>query len=237
MSAAVIQHNNHYVISSPCLTQKAISESFDPNNNKNCQLLEKNTGGRNPVWHTQLGPDEGILRHYYRGGLIKHITTHRFFWGGIEKTRAVAEYRLLEWMRDRNLDVPEPLGAHVKRHGLFYTCDLITRYIPGSITLGSLLKKEPQPYDLWHTVGNRIKTLHNHRVWHSDLNAHNILISGQSVILIDFDQCKRRNDSGWEQANLDRLERSLLKLKDNDGIHFSDSDWQQLLSGYTGTDN
>ena len=197
------------------------------------RAINAQTGGRNTVWHITLGANEGVLRHYYRGGLAAKISNDRFLWTGINRCRAITEYKLLEFMRDKGLDVPEPIGARVQRYGLYYTCDLITRYIPNSKTFGSLLTHSPQSAELWSATGYAIKAMHNHRIWHSDLNAHNILLTqNNQITLIDFDRCRKRKDTGWEQSNLERLKRSLVKLKRIDNIQYTDSDWQLLLDAY-----
>jgi len=81
-----------------------------------------------------------------------------------------------------------------------------------------------------------IRCFHHHGVWHADLNANNILIDTETrLYLIDFDRGRLRQPSRqWQQANLDRLKRSLLKLQSHaESFYFAESDWQTLLAGYT----
>ena len=90
--------------------------------------------------------------------------------------------------------------------------------------------------DQWRKVGSVVRRFHQRGVFHADLNAHNILLdkSGE-VYLIDFDKCRlRKTQRSWQLKNLNRLRRSLNKLKrGNDKVNFEEKDWQALLSGYT----
>ncbi len=174
------------------------------------------------------------MRHYHRGGVAAKFSNDQFLWTGINSTRAVAEYRLSEWMYSQGLPVTEPLGARVQRQGIYYTCDLITRLHPNSKTLAQLLADTTKE-NVWHETGNAIGKIHQLNIWHSDLNAHNILIDEHDQVkLIDFDRCKRRSGERWKAQNLDRLRRSLNKLQRLKEIqHVKDSMWQTLLNGYS----
>ena len=81
-----------------------------------------------------------------------------------------------------------------------------------------------------------IRRFHDHGVWHADLNANNVLIDNENrLYLIDFDRGRLRQAAPqWQQANLDRLKRSLLKLQSKtESFYFAESDWQTLLGGYS----
>ena len=56
--------------------------------------------------------------------------------------------------------------------------------------------------------------MHHAGVEHADLNANNLLVDPLGrVWIIDFDRGVRRTpESGWREANLRRLARSLAKL-------------------------
>ena len=190
--------------------------------------------GRAPVASVMIGDEQGILRHYHRGGMMNKFSKDKFFWTGIIRTRAVKEYRLLEWMTKQHLPVPYPLGARVIKHGLFYTCDLITREIRQTQTLAARLHSHDIDLIHWRNIGVAIKTLHAHQVFHADLNANNILIdSSEHITIIDFDKCELRDGTSWQPKNISRLERSLDKLTKLGVInHFHPAGWQALLDGY-----
>lgn len=238
MPAAIQQKNNCYWISSARLETPLTCESFDSAKLIQAGAVSAIATGRASVWFIRLGHEpnssHAVLRHYYRGGQIAKISADRFIWNGIKSSRAVAEYHLLEWMFERGLPTPEPLGARVIRDGVFYTCDIITREIANTQTLTSLLSGTELIAQHWQNIGKTIKLFHNQNVYHADLNANNILLdSNNNVSLIDFDRCKARPGDAWKNKNILRLKRSLDKLyQANKVAHFNNANWQSLLDGY-----
>lgn len=225
-----------YFVTAKAVQSKLKPEHFDPAYLKQQASSSSQSNGRAKVWFFDItDTDQAVLRHYHRGGMIAKIAGDRFLWKGINATRAVNEYRLCEMMFAEGLPVPEPLGARVQRHGIFYTCDLITRLHPHSRTLAQIISDTTLKEDLWYETGKTIRQVHQFNVWHSDLNANNILIDNEGQVkLIDFDRCKRRSGEHWKQQNLERLRRSLDKLLRLKQIqYFDDSVWQQLLNGYS----
>ena len=194
--------------------------------------------GRHITWFIKPPPDTGdsawVLRHYYRGGLVARITHDHFFYPGIKNTRAFREVRLLQTMLELKLPVPKPIGASVMRKGLFYTADLLMEKIAAK-DLVAKLKIDYLSETVWKNIGKTIANFHRQGIYHADLNAHNILLdSVDKVWLIDFDRCQKRtvNDT-WQQRNLERLKRSLLKEKRlHSQFYFDDQSWQYLLKGY-----
>jgi 3-deoxy-D-manno-octulosonic acid kinase len=80
-----------------------------------------------------------------------------------------------------------------------------------------------------------VARFHRAGVWHADLNAHNVLVTADGLYLIDFDRGRMRIPSpAWQQANLQRLRRSLLKLGAAAGgeAAFETVVWQPLLYRY-----
>lgn len=245
---AIIKKNDHkavrtmeqkpddcFLITSAAVQTTLKPEHFDPAYLKQLTTTAHRNNGRATVWFFNITEsDRAVLRHYHRGGMVAKVVNDQFIWTGINRTRAVSEYRLLEWMHTQGLPVPEPLGARVQRHGMFYTCDLITRLYPDSRTMAQTLSSATLDDNIWHDTGYTIAKIHQHNIWHSDLNANNILINDQGQIkLIDFDRCRRRTGERWKQKNLERLERSLNKLTRLNQIQYFDkSKWQLLLDGY-----
>jgi len=178
---------------------------------------------------------EYVLRHYRRGGLMAKLSDDRYQWSGLAKTRAWREWHLLAEMFEQGLPVPRPVAARVQRHGLFYSADLVTLCLPGVTPFADLLMQQTISADQWQLLGATIKHFHQAGIYHADLNARNILVdaAGQ-MFVIDFDKGEKRTpDSSWQQANLQRLLRSLNKFKDNETqFHFDDQAWQCLLAGY-----
>lgn len=84
---------------------------------------------------------------------------------------------------------------------------------------------------MWFTTGACLRRFHDQGVVHADLNARNILISGDNrVYLIDFDRARiRAGARSLFQANLKRLQRSLQKFLSCEAMEQS---WQYLQRGY-----
>jgi len=233
-SATIKRVDNCYTISAVELSCSLSCDSFDIDHLRKTGAIESLATGRATVLFIRLGSEHCVLRHYHRGGAIAKINNDRFFYTGINNTRAVREYRLLEQMRHYNLPVPVPLGARVKTYGMTYTCDLLTREIPNTQTLTKKLSECELPGIQWQSIGAAIRQLHHHSVWHSDLNANNILLDPDGkVSIIDFDRCRIRKGDSWQQKNIERLKRSLNKLTTTNQIpEVSTAHWQALLDGY-----
>ncbi|MDR2877694.1 MAG: 3-deoxy-D-manno-octulosonic acid kinase [Chromatiales bacterium] len=175
-----------------------------------------------------------VLRHYRRGGLIARISADRYLWTGLERTRAWREWKLLALMQAAGLPVPHPIAARVQRHGVFYSADLITRYIDGATPLADMIAARALSLAEWGRIGMTIARFHADHIFHADLNARNILLTdADAVYLIDFDKAKRCDPGSWQQGNLARLRRSLDKFKAaNAGLHFDDAAWNALTAAY-----
>lgn len=194
--------------------------------------------GRARVIYFSFDDKPLVLKHYYRGGMVASLLKDRYLGIDIEKTRAFREWRLLNKMYALGLPVPQAAAAHVKKGLLTYTADLITVEISDAATLADILAESSITAAQWKKIGECIASFHRHDVYHADMNARNILFSGEKadVYLIDFDNSRfRPNSNDWKMANLARLKRSLLKFKRNDaGFNFAEADWSALLAGYKG---
>jgi tRNA A-37 threonylcarbamoyl transferase component Bud32 len=119
---------------------------------------------------------------------------------------------------------------------LFYRCDLITERIAGAQPLSEALALEPLGEASWRAVGAAIARLHRAGVDHADLNAHNILIGASGgVSVIDFDRGRLRERGTWAAGNLQRLQRSLIKI--SRGLppeRYSARAWDWFMAGYEG---
>lgn len=236
MTTHYSRQGNCYLLSAESLSQLLTVSDFQPDALGLAGRIESQAEGRGSAWFIRLGDERAVLRHYYRGGLVAKLSKDSFFWTGAERSRAFAEFRLLEWMVLQGLPVPVPLGAKVQRSGLLYRCDLITRTLPHTQTLADRIAVDVLPAEVWAELGRVVRSMHALGVWHADLNAKNILIDDAGAVsLIDFDRCRRREGDAWQQDNLLRLRRSLDKLLGLEQIrHFKEGDWQSLLDGYQG---
>jgi len=214
--------------------------------------------GRGTTWFIRYLPDSHtikdedgktqqaqhwVLRHYYRGGIIGKLINDSYIFTGIESTRAMREFALLKQMQTWQLPAPKPIACRIIRHGLFglcYRADLLSSRIENAQDLVAILGKDSMSDNLWRKIGATIKRFHDHGIYHHDLNSHNILVDDQEdVYLIDFDRSELRqadnvnNSKHWKDSNMSRLQRSFLKeLNQLSSFHFTDKNWQTLLSGY-----
>lgn len=191
--------------------------------------------GRNIAWFIRHNKLALVLRHYYRGGLIGKLVTDKFSYQTVLASRAMQEFNLLRYMRRCSLPVPRPLAAQYVRSGLSYRADIMLELITGSRDLATLLAAGTSlTAAQWQQLGSVIARFHQHGVYHSDLNCHNILLdSNGGFWLIDFDKCALRQTGDWQQANLARLLRSLQKEQGlHAGFAWQISQWPALLQGY-----
>lgn len=196
--------------------------------------IEGEARGRGTAHFIRSGGKHYVLRHYRRGGLVARVMRDRYLWRGEAETRAFRECQLLYHLHRAGLPVPAPIAARYRRHGLFYTADLVTERLLDSESLASLLRRRGIPILGWITIGRCLRMFHDLGVCHADLNAHNILLVADDLVyLLDFDRGRLLRPGMWCDGNLVRLRRSLEKI--TYGLppeHFSEADWHGLLDGY-----
>ena len=223
-----------WVLFNPELMSQLKSEYFDCAILRDKGLVTGSAAGRGETCFYRSGEKIWALRHYLRGGFIARFLHDQYFGLRLKNTRAWAEWHLLNDMIELGLPVPVPVAASVIKRGLFYQADLITEYLENTHTLSDILENKKIDKAIWINIGQTVRNFHNHSVFHSDLNARNILLDEQQkVYLIDFDQCMFKQGDEWKQKNLDRLKRSLQKFKFKQELfNFDELDWQALLKGY-----
>lgn len=196
--------------------------------------IEGDSAGRGTTLVVEHDQQRWVLRHYRRGGLVGRFVEDRFVWIGVDRCRPFKEWRLLRHLQEISLPVPKPVAARCLRRGMFYTADLITEWLPDVRSLASLLNDGRTSGANWEAVGECIARFHAERVYHADLNAHNVQVDKAGrVFLLDFDRGRIMLEPGrWQQHNLARLLRSVRKVTGISGAAFEQSDWQCLLNAY-----
>jgi 3-deoxy-D-manno-octulosonic acid kinase len=241
----ISRSGNSYILYDADIIAKPGVELFDRDYHINQQSQQNNSIpstsskqagiGRAKVVYFTFEDKALVLKHYFRGGLPALISKDSYLCFGFEKNRAFRELRLLKKMQMLNLPVPSVVAAHVEKKLLTCRVDLITEEIKNARTLADVLNEKVFAKDVWSDIGAVIKKFHHQDIYHSDLNARNILIANVSeIFLIDFDNSYIRTSSEtWKRANLVRLKRSLLKFKRNQpDFNFDDGDWSALIDGY-----
>jgi len=114
-----------------------------------------------------------------------------------------------------------------------------SRFIHNQGTLAACLFDKELDEPLWLALGRLIGKMHLSGINHADLNANNILLTGnQEFFLIDFDKARIMKSRGsWADKNINRLLRSLNKIRQQrldqgQDFHFSHESWSAFLSGY-----
>lgn len=205
---------------------------FDPAHWRARDVVIAEPRGRGAAMVFEHGGRRYVLRHYRRGGMVARLSPDRYLWLGEALTRPVREFNLNLRMQVEGLPVPVPVAARFNRDGMTYQGDLITEWLPDTQTLAQRLDAGEIGLSTWAAIGRCLRRFQEYGLYHSDLNAHNILLRGEEeVFLIDFDNGSRRSPGLWRDANLARLRRSLDKLEDGrEQRRFDDAQWQCLLS-------
>jgi len=211
---------------------------FEPETWRVLGALRRQSGGRGGVAVIVTPAGECVLRHYHRGGMVAKLMGDRYLWTGAESTRSFAEFRLLGRIAALGLPGPPVVACRYRRQGLFYTADLITRRIPDAQTLAECLAAGRLDGEMAELVGALVARFHRVGIWHADLNAHNVLVTADQLYLIDFDRGRQRPPAeSWQQANLQRLRRSLVKLgaAAQGEAAFEEQLWKPLIYRYERT--
>lgn len=173
-----------------------------------------------------------VLRHFHRGGVPGRLVSDRYVWLGKARSRPVHEFNVLADLAEAGAPVPRPVAARVKHIGPFYRGDILVERVPYAATLAE--RAPGLEMARWADTGRAIRRFHQAGGWHADLNANNILITPDRVVIIDLDRGRSRCISrGRQRANLSRLQRSLTKLQ---LMPAAEEGWRALLEGYEAAD-
>lgn len=212
------------------------AKHFSPKYWQQQKAIAGNSTGRATVWFIQQGDHGMLLRHYYRGGLVGRVNKDRFMSEPAERSRAISEFDLLMKLQELQLPVPKPIAARMAKARWFgYRADILVEVIPGAVDVFRLLREKPLSEQNWQDLGAAVKKLHDHNVYHSDLNCHNLMLDdNDKAWIVDFDKCGFKEPGDWKQENLARLKRSLLKEKGKyDTFYWKERrDWPEFLTGY-----
>ncbi|MCF6300872.1 MAG: 3-deoxy-D-manno-octulosonic acid kinase [Proteobacteria bacterium] len=228
-----ITSKQKFYLCEPALKKHLENDWFDQKFWLNQGRLLGANPGRGSAWTIKSEHGKWVLKHYYRGGFFARINRDRYFWTGLNKTRAFKEFRILELLQKLGLPAPKPIAARAEKKALFYRTDLIISHIQHQFTFAGMIIEKQLTNRTWHLIGKTIARFHQHNIYHSDLNAHNILINKDNIYLIDFDKCKQLKQSGkWKMENIKRLKRSVDKISGLSTQETLRESWSKLLEGY-----
>ncbi len=194
--------------------------------------------GRGTVWFVEQGDKRWVLKAFRRGGFVGRFIRERYVFLGNRRARMIREFELLSRLHRLGLPVPRPVAACLNRTGMLsYSGGLITERLDKTRSLAVCVSRGELPEDhQWREIGRIIRKFHDNHVFHSDLNAGNVLLDESAVYLIDFDRGRIRPGGlggDWRRANLRRLRRSLDKLSAR-GLVDLERSWGLLRGGYDG---
>ena len=124
----VVERQNAYYIYNEKLIDDVIG-CFDEEYWKAKNAIIGSAEGRGTTWFIQLDDVQAALRHYRRGGLFGKVISDEYLFTSYEQTRSVQEFKLLTHLRKQDVNVPKPIAAKAKRHGLIYRADLLSEKI------------------------------------------------------------------------------------------------------------
>lgn len=179
-------------------------------------------------------PDRVFVRRATRGGLIGAVM------GGLYTAirRPLQELRAATAARSAGVGVPEPVAVRLTRvGGVFYRFTMISREIENAEDLLTFASTPStgRKRDVIARVADEMRRLHESGVYHADLTMKNILMSGDSVYIIDLDKAMLlpKRDGRRDMMNLARLNRSVVKLLGTRGA-VSRTDKLRFLRRYLG---
>ena len=177
-------------------------------------LIKSVMDGRGKALELEYGGKSYFLKHYIRGGFVAKISYDRYIFNSLASTRAVKEYNFLNTMNDKGLPVPKAAALQVITNRFTYKADLITCKIENEGTLYEFIKNNKMTKALWNALSTTIEKFYQENVYHSDLNAKNIIIDkDNNFFLLDFDNSYFFYDKKLFTKSMFRLERSLKKIK------------------------
>ncbi|MFO7753532.1 MAG: lipopolysaccharide kinase InaA family protein [Desulfobacteraceae bacterium] len=145
-------------------------------------------GGRTSSRFTEI-PETGpvAVKFYSRGGLIRHISSDRYFYTG--SIRSGVEFSFLSHARKAGVSVPFPL-AYASKGRVFYRAWLITRRIQAHTSFAELCLNDPErAFRLVPSISRSVRRLVEKGICHVDLHPGNVLIDWNDVnYIIDFDK-------------------------------------------------
>jgi 3-deoxy-D-manno-octulosonic acid kinase len=181
-----------------------------------------------------------LARRYLRGGLLRGVASGLFPGAG----RFLRELRVAAELSRAGAPVPEPLGLVVVEAGAGTAKGwFLSREIEGAEDLRSVLLRllpgDPARRAALEAAGRAVRRLHDAGALHADLHVKNVLLpkEGGEAVIVDLDGA-RLLEKGLTRdqraAQIQRLDRSLVKLDVKAGVSVSRVDRRRLVLAYMG---
>ncbi|MDZ7641158.1 MAG: lipopolysaccharide kinase InaA family protein [Desulfurivibrio sp.] len=111
-----------------------------------------------------------VIKHYYRGGILRHGNRRTYL--KIGRIRCCHEFNILTQVRNIGVNAPQPIAFASRTKGLiFYHAWLVTKQIPGVQTIADISRKEPGRAEaVLPEVASQFNKLICHGILHVDLH-------------------------------------------------------------------
>jgi len=183
-----------------------------------------------------------LARRYLRGGILRGVASGLFPGAG----RFLRELRVAADLARRGAPVPEPLGLVVVEAGGGAAKGwFLSREVEGVEDLRSVLLRCP-PGDPFRraslrAAGRAVRRLHDAGALHADLHVKNVLVpkEGGDAVVVDLDGARLLPEGltrDQRATQVQRLDRSLVKLDVKGGVPVSRADRRRLVLAYMGDD-
>jgi len=175
-----------------------------------------------------------MVRTLTHGGAFRNVIRSRFLTPG----RSLRELEVSAYMISRGIPTPEIVGLRIMRQGLFFSMEVISRMIPGSIDLLAYLEQRPDDSEaVIRLTGALIRRIHGAGIYHADLHVKNIVLDRNTrPWIIDLDKAYRFADlpSILKYKNTRRFVHSLKKWDKKGRIQLPAGWRQAFAAGYAG---
>lgn len=196
--------------------------------------------GRAPVYAIELDDECGhvVVRRSMRGGALARLSSDLF----LPPTRGLRELIASLQLRTAGVSTPEVVAVVVYRAGfVLRRSDVVTRELDDGADLASVLMevdRGPKRETALEEAAALVAALSRAGAHHPDLNLKNILLTGKNssdqnasrAHILDIDRIRFHvpGDPIVLQANINRLERSIRKWRDQRGLAIDDIEIQAL---------
>jgi tRNA A-37 threonylcarbamoyl transferase component Bud32 len=207
----------------------ALSGLWNPAKTKGPMGETTTLTGRSPLRFIE--PDM-VVRTLMHGGVFRHITAKRF----LSPNRTIRELKVSAYLAAHGLRTPEILAVRLIKAGLFYSIDVVSKFIPDSKDLLVHFEKgHTDSLELIKKSGSLIRQIHDLGVYHTDLHIKNLLMENSGNLwVLDLDKAYQFAllPEFMKQMNLKRFMRSIIKWQTKGRIHLPDKWASSFLDGY-----
>ena len=184
-----------------------------------------------------------VIRQYSHGGPLRTLTRNLYLFG----SRSFQELALTEEIRSCGISTISSIGAiHHQIFFPFYQAYFLSLEVPHAMDLIRYfngIEAHPSRENTSskrktiQSAGLLIRQFHQAGFFHGDLQLKNILVSGDELLLIDFDRSYRKPTLSAKERmkNLLRLNRSVEKWR-RLGLPITRTDRWRFFLAYAGDD-